>query len=400
MEELEAVVPEVTVPMSLPELPTVDPPYDPDAGMELVEPTAEAVAPSPSPEQVVLSDDDTVMDVYDPMAVDASSESSESGEEMLEDIVEDETEEKEVALPLSVTMPTSSEQTLPQPLPSFGSGEPSKFSAEPPASPATTGAYDDLISYPNSSAASSTGPAPRSLSRTSSLISYLEPSSSEPSSSAGSTSLPAQRTSPIVPPVPALIRSVSEPAMQLPGSRFEPRLGLSLPPSPQIPIALPARAASPWRPNASPSTPQVPSPVIIGVRRPFQGSPSPILVTYENPAFQEPDRLHLRRKRPHEIPRPVLTHRTQRRRSDPYSAFGITLVPQSSSPGVNVAGPRGGSSAPPLSPGVIAPSPRAQGLQGPPGMAGNLPLPPNRFRSSSGIVNARTWRREWPRKGL
>ncbi|PIA12652.1 hypothetical protein COEREDRAFT_12435 [Coemansia reversa NRRL 1564] len=179
--------------------------------------------------------------------------------------------------------------------------------------------------------------------------------------------------SPITPPAPALIQSASELAIQLPGSQFEPRLGLSLPPSPQIPIALPVPTASTWQPNASPSFPQAPPPPIIRIWHRFQGSPSLIQVTYENPAFQEPDRLCLRCDRPSDIPRPVMTHRTRRIRGDPYSAFGITLVPQSSSPGVNVAGPRGGPSAPPLSPGVIAPSPRAQGSQDPPGMAWNPP---------------------------
>ncbi|PIA13598.1 hypothetical protein COEREDRAFT_11192 [Coemansia reversa NRRL 1564] len=139
-----------------------------------------------------------------------------------------------------------------------------------------------------------------------------------------------------MPPAPALIWFASKPAIQLPGSRFKPRLGLSLPPSPQIPITLPIPAASTWRPNASPSFLQAPPPPVIRVRRRFQGSPSPIQVTYENPAFQEPDCLRLCCDRPFEIPQPVMTHRTRCIRGDPYSAFGITLVPQSSSPGVNV----------------------------------------------------------------
>ncbi|PIA13196.1 hypothetical protein COEREDRAFT_11695 [Coemansia reversa NRRL 1564] len=275
--------------------------------MELDDTAVKAIVLSPSPEQVVPSDDDITMDMHDPMAVDVNSESSESIEDILEDIIEDEAEEKELALPFSITMPTSSEQPLPQRLLSTGSDEPSKFSPEPPTSPATGSIQYDLISYPDLSKTSLTGSAPQPLSRTSSLISYFEPSTSA-STSAGSTTRSALSLSPITLPAPALIRSASEPAIQLPGSQFKPRLGLSLPPSPQILIALPVPAASTWRPNASPSFPQAPPPPVIRVRRRFQGSPSPIQVTYENPAFQEPDRLRLRRDRPFDILWPVMTH--------------------------------------------------------------------------------------------
>ncbi|PIA13599.1 hypothetical protein COEREDRAFT_11193 [Coemansia reversa NRRL 1564] len=163
-EELEALAPEIAVSMSLPEYPTADPPHNPDADMELNDTAAEAMVLSPSPEQVVPSNDDITMDMHDPMAVDVNSESSESIEDMLEDIIKDEAEEKELALPFSITMPTSSEQPLPQRLPSSGSDEPSKFSAEPPASPTTGGVQYDLISYPDSSKTSITGSAPQPLS--------------------------------------------------------------------------------------------------------------------------------------------------------------------------------------------------------------------------------------------
>ncbi|PIA13027.1 hypothetical protein COEREDRAFT_11845 [Coemansia reversa NRRL 1564] len=172
----------------------------------------------------------------------------------------------------------------------------------------------------------------------------------------------------LTPPAPARLRSLSE-VPRLPTEMLRGTRGCySTATSPQIRSALPLiidTASSPmssfFMPSSSPTSMII---CLAGSRRAPDRTPSLLIVTYKNLAFPEQDRLRLRHKCAYEIPRPIMTHRTQHIRGDLLLAFGITLSLQNSSPGVNVAEPGRGGTPTPRTQGGDVPSPNMQGSRG------------------------------------